>query len=248
MTEFKDHFSQHASAYATFRPLSPVKLFEYLVSLAPAKRVAWDVGTGNGQAALALANYFEKVIATDASAEQINNAPVHAKVIYKVMPAENACSILEEVDLITVAQAIHWFNFDAFYAEVKRVTAPQAVIAAWSYELASVEPSIDAVVKEYYDVTLKDYWPPERHWVDEGYATLPFPFKEISAPPFSMTDERNLSEWTGYLFTWSATQKAIKAVGPEIFKQVEKKLAGVWGDPLQKKRVSWPLALRVGYV
>ncbi len=244
---FKDHFSQHASAYAAFRPKSPDALFAHLASLAPERRLAWDVGTGNGQAAIALTAHFDRVLATDASAEQISRAVAHPQVTYQVSPAERLEAAEQKVDLITVAQALHWFNFEKFYSEVKRVASPRAVIAAWTYDLASIEPEIDQVVLHYYDSTTKRFWPPERKWVDIHYRTIPFPFEEIKAPAFAMSEDRNLQEWGGYLFTWSATQRAIKELGRGVFDDFMAKLAGVWGDPRSRKRVTWPLYLRVGF-
>jgi SAM-dependent methyltransferase len=248
MPDFKDHFSAHASAYAAFRPQSPPQLFAYLASLVSDVGCAWDVGTGNGQAALGLAPYFDRVIATDASADQIHHAPSHVKVEYVISPAEKSDIPSGIVSLTTAAQAIHWFSFDDFYREVRRVSKPNAVIAAWTYHLASINPAVDAIVAEYYDMTLKDYWPAERRYVDEKYSTIPFPFDEISAPMFLMEETRNLSDWLGYLSTWSATQRAIKALGPQVFEGVAEKLLVAWGHPESRKTVTWPLHLRVGRI
>lgn len=245
---FKDHFSGHASSYAAFRPKSPPELFAYLIGLCAVRRLAWDVGTGNGQAAIELAPHFERVMATDASAEQIKHAVNHPKIVYRVGRAEESQLAHSEVDLITVGQAFHWFDFEKFFSEVRRVAKTDAVIALWTYDLATIDPGVDALVRDYYDVRVGKYWPPERKWVDEHYRTIPFPFTELKPPSFEMVEERTLAEWCGYLSTWSATQKAIKECGPSVFSDFADELKVRWGEPDERKRVRWPLYLRVGRV
>lgn len=245
---FKDHFSQHAAAYATYRPKSPDRLFEYLASLVPAHRRAWDVGTGNGQAAVELTPWFDEVIATDASGEQIAQALPHPKVTYAVSPAERSGLESSSIDLITVAQAIHWFDFDRFYQEVRRVARPEAVLAVWTYELSIIDPAVDAVVKAYYLEGVGSYWPPERDWVKDHYEHLPFPFPEIKPPPLVMEESRSLAEWVGYLHTWSATQRALRAGKTAVWEKLVQDLTAAWGDPRKAKTVRWPLYLRVGRV
>ena len=242
---FKDHFSGHAADYARFRPQYPDELFRYLAGAAPSQQLAWDCATGNGQAAVALAGTFERVIATDASAEQIANATPHPKVEYRVAPAE--ISGIEEgtVDLLTVAQALHWFDLDRFYAETRRVLKERGVIAVWAYNLLEITPSIDAVVSHYYDDVVDAYWPPERRLV-EKFGELPFPFEEIVAPQFEMRSEWNLEHLVGYLGTWSATQRFIAANQRDPLETIEGKLRSVWGDANQLRNVAWPLTLRVG--
>jgi SAM-dependent methyltransferase len=222
-------------------------LFRYLATIAPGKQLAWDCATGNGQAAVALAEVFERVIATDASEKQIGNAKAHARVEYRVAPAEDSGIEPQTVDLITVAQALHWFDPERFYPEARRVLKPRGVVAAWAYKLAQIEPTIDAVVNHYYSEVVGAYWPAERALV-ERFEELAFPFPEIAAPPFEMTGEWNAEHLIGYLRTWSATQRFIAANQRDPLKDVEEDLRSAWGDANQRRRVVWPLTVRVARV
>ncbi len=243
---FKDHFSQQADAYAKYRPHYPRALFEYLASLPPAHDTAWDCATGNGQAALGLAPHFAAVIATDASAQQITQALPHEKIAYQVAPAERTNIPPHSVDLITVAQALHWFHFEEFYAEAKRVLEPAGVIAAWCYNLLRCVPEIDHLLDEFYFETVGPFWPPERKLLEEHYQNISFPFDEITSPDFFMTAAWNLEDLIGYLGTWSATQRFIarKKADPRIDLRVQ--LQKVWREPEELKRIIWPLYLRAG--
>jgi SAM-dependent methyltransferase len=245
MVEFKDHFSGHSAEYAKYRPGYPDALFEWLASLTPAHDLAWDVGTGSGQAALGLAHHFEAVIASDAAQAQLHNAPPHPRVTYKVMPAERSDLADASVDLTTVAQAIHWFDFDRFYAEVRRVLKPTGVIAAWTYGLNRIDPQIDVIVRRYYSEIVRSYWPPEREHVDKNYRTIPFPFPEVSAPPLSMHERWSLDDLLGYLGTWSASKLYAQARGENPTELIRAPLARVWGPEAQRV-VEWPIHLRVG--
>jgi SAM-dependent methyltransferase len=201
---FKDHFSKQAAGYAKFRPRYPQKLFDYLGSIAPTRQLAWDCGTGNGQAAVGLASVFDRVIATDASEEQIANAQSHERVEYRVVPAENSGIESETIDLIMVAQALHWFDLERFYGEAQRALKPDGILAASAYNLLHVEPAIDEVVNRYYYDVVGSFWPAERKLVEQ-FANLSFPFREIDAPIFEMTAYWNLDHLLGYLRTWSST-------------------------------------------
>ncbi len=245
---FKDHFSIQAADYAKYRPYYPPALFEYLASIAPAKKIAWDCGTGSGQAALGLAPHFELVIATDPSEKQIRNAVLHEKIKYVVAPAEETDIAPQSVDLIMVAQALHWFDHEKFYAEVRRVSQPRGIIAVSMYNLLYSEPKITAIVNEFYFDIVGPYWPPERKHIESEYRTIPFPFAEIKPPPFSLETQWNLGELLGYLNTWSATQRFISQNGFNPLEKSVDRLASVWGDPESKKRIEWPLHLRVGKV
>jgi len=244
---FKDHFSRQAADYARFRPRYPEKLFRYLATIAPGKQLAWDCATGNGQAAVALAEVFERVIATDASESQIENAETHARIEYRIAPAENSGIESNCVDLITVAQALHWFELERFDTEARRVLKPRGVVAAWAYKLAQIEPAIDAVVNHYYSDVVGAYWPPERRLV-EKFEELVFSFPEIAAPPFQMVAEWNAEHLIGYLHTWSATQRFIAANQRDPLQDVEEDLRSAWGDAGQLRSVAWPLTMRVGRV
>jgi SAM-dependent methyltransferase len=180
---FKDHFSRQAADYAKFRPSYPRELFDYLGTIAPSRQLAWDCGAGNGQAAVPLASVFDRVIATDASEKQISNAQPHERVEYHVAPAENRGVESETLDLIMVAQALHWFDLDRFYTEARRVLKPDGVLAASAYNLLHIEPVIDEVVNRYYYEVVGPFWPPERKLVEQ-FANLLFPFHEIDPPKF----------------------------------------------------------------
>ncbi len=242
---FKDHFSRQAAGYAKFRPRYPQKLFDYLRSIAPSRQVAWDCGTGNGQAAVGLASVFDRVIATDASEKQIANAESHEKVDYRVALAENSGIGSETIDLIMVAQALHWFDLDRFYAEARRVLKPGGILAASAYNLLHVEPAIDELVNRYYSEVVGPFWPPERKLVEQ-FADLPFPFHRVDAPRFEMTAQWNLDHLLGYLRTWSSTQRFIAANGNDPLEQIIDDLRAAWGDSHQTRNVTWPLVLRIG--
>lgn len=243
---FKDHFSQHADAYARFRPAYPAALFEYLAGIARAREFAWDCATGNGQAALALVPYFAQVLATDASVEQIRHAQPQARVTYAVASAESVPVPSASVDLVTVAQALHWFDFERFYDEARRVLKPNGVLAAWGYGLNAVERDVDAVVDRYYREIVGPYWPPERRYLDDRYATIPFALPEIMAPAFRMEASWDLHEFRGYLATWSAGQRFERERGRNPLELIDDALRTTWGEADRKRRVVWPVYLRVG--
>jgi SAM-dependent methyltransferase len=242
---FKDHFSKQAADYAKFRPRYPQELFDYLGSIAPNRHLAWDCGTGNGQAAVGLASVFDHVIATDASEKQIANAQSHGIVEYRVAPAENNGIGSETIDLIMVAQALHWFDLDRFYAEARRVLKPDGVLAASAYNLLHIEPAVDEVVNRYYHEVVGPFWPPERELVEQ-FANLSFPFHEIDAPKLEMAAHWNLHHLLGYLRTWSSTQRFIAAKGDDPLEQITDDLRSAWGEPEQTRSVTWPLILRIG--
>jgi SAM-dependent methyltransferase len=242
---FKDHFSKQAADYAKFRPRYPQNLFDYLGSIAPSRQFAWDCGTGNGQAAVGLASVFDRVIATDASEKQIANAQSRKPIDYRVVPAENSGIESETLDLIMVAQALHWFDLDRFYAEARRVLKPDGILAASAYNLLRVEPIIDHIVNRYYYEVVGPFWPAERKLV-ERFADLSFPFREIGPPKFEMTAQWNLDHLVGYLQTWSSTQRFIAAKGTDPLEQIIDELRTAWGDSQQTRNVTWPLVLRIG--
>jgi SAM-dependent methyltransferase len=242
---FKDHFSRQAADYAKFRPRYPREMFEYLGTVASSRKLAWDCGTGNGQAAVQLAEVFDRVIATDASEKQIANAHLDERVEYRVAPAEDSGIQSGVLDLIMVAQALHWFDLDRFYAEARRVLKPDGALAASAYNLLQIESAIDEVVNRYYFEVVGPFWPPERKLV-ENFADLPFPFHEINPPKFEMVAQWNLDHLLGYLRTWSSTQRFIAAKGRDPLEQITDDLSSAWGDRQQTRNVTWPLVVRVG--
>lgn len=248
MSGFEDHFSRLAEEYAAHRPGYPHALFEYLASLAPARELAWDCGTGNGQAAVALAALFEQVAATDASAAQIENAFAHERVRYAVEGAEETSLAAGSVDLVTVGTAVHWFDFDAFYAEVRRVTKADAVLAVWTYHLPIIEPAVDACLDRYYRETLAGYWPERIRYLEERYRTLPFPFTETEAPPCEAQAMWNLDDLLGFMSSWSATRKFAEREGRHPLYEILESLRAAWGDEEEERLARWPLYLRVGRV
>ncbi len=244
--KLKDHFSSQAGGYAKYRPVYARGLFKYLASIAPANELAWDSATGSGQAALGLAEYFDKVTATDASEKQILHAVRHEKIEYKTAPSEQTDIADNSVDLITVAQALHWFDFDAFFAESKRVLKDNGVIAAWSYNLLQISPETDVIVNRLYKEILEGCWPAERKMVEEGYKGIVFPFDKIAIPDFSMKASWTLAHVIGYLETWSAVQKYKKINGSDPVLLITAALSDAWGDPELKKEIEWPLAVKAG--
>ena len=240
---FKDHFSRQAAEYAKFRPRYPKELFRWLGSVAPSNQLAWDCATGSGQAAVELAEMFERVIATDASAKQIGNAELHPRVEYRVATAEESGLETQSVDLVTAAQALHWFDLEKFYSQARRVLKPDGIIAATAYKLATVSPSVDAVVNHYYSDVVGPYWPDERRLV-EKFEDLPFGFTEMETPAFEMMAQWSVEQLLGYLRTWSATQRFMAAEKRDPLEQVERDLRAAWGD--EERRVIWPLTVRVG--
>jgi len=245
---FKDHFSQVASAYAAHRPSYPAALVDFLATHAPARRVAWDSGCGSGQLSVLLAGPFEHVVATDASADQIARATAHPKVEYRCAPAEASELEKASVDLATAAQAAHWFDLPAYYAEVRRVVRPGGLVALISYGVVTVNAALDAIIRPFYRDVLGSYWPPERRHVDDGYRMLPFPFAELDAPPFEIGLDWRLEELVGYVGTWSAVWALERAQGPAPFATFQRDLATAWGPAAGIRSVRWPLALRVGCV
>lgn len=245
---FKDHFSGHAGAYAAARPRYPSELFAWLATQAPSTRLAWDAGTGNGQAAVALAAHFERVIATEPSAAQVDAAEPHPRVEYRVEPAEAPTLEAASVDLVTVAQAMHWFDLERFHASVKRVLSPRGVIAVWTYGLSLVDAAVDREFMHLYDDVLGAYWPPERRHVENGYAGLAFPYEAIDAPVFAMTCEWTLAQYLAYLRTWSATARYQREHGVDPVADVTSRFEAAWGGADTARTVRWPLRLRVGRV
>lgn len=242
----KDNFSTQASHYARFRPTYPPELIAHLAAAVPARGAAWDCGTGNGQVALLLAEHFESVYATDISAKQLNEAPAHPRIRYAVEPAE-ACQAPDgSFDLIVVAQAIHWFDFGRFYAEVGRLLRPGGLLAVVGYGLFHTDSTgVDAVIRRFYTAVIGKYWDPERRYVDEEYRTIPFPFREIALPEFAMAYRWTVDDLLGYLGTWSAMQHYRKAEGEDPVAGIEAELRAAWGRA-EVRAVRFPLLLRVG--
>ncbi len=243
-----DHFSSVSAAYSAFRPRYPRALFEFLTAVAPRHRIAWDCGAGTGQATVNLAEYFDRVIGTDISAEQIARAPRHEKITWLVCPAESTPLALGSVDLVTIAQALHWFDHARFNAEVRRVGAPRAVIAAWAYGAPRMDGEVGAVLRRAMFDTLGPYWPPERRHVYDEYRSIPFPFERIASPVLSLEEDWSAAQVAGYIRTWSATIKYRAAHVEDPVVAIERELGAVWGDADQPRRIAWPLIVIAGHI
>ena len=241
-----DYFSATAQAYAAFRPSYPDDLIHYLASCAPGRGLAWDCATGSGQAAVPLALWFSQVVATDASATQLAHARPHPRVAYRVAPAAASGLDAASVDLVTVAQALHWLEIDPFYAEVRRVLKPDGVLAVWCYARCRVSPEVDPVIDWFYETRVGRCWPPERAHAESGYRDLPFPFDELPTRNWDMTAQLTRSELVGYFGTWSAVAVARRSEGVDPIPEVETRLAPVWSSATERRSVTWPLTLRVG--
>ncbi len=245
---FKDYFSQQTDNYVRYRPRYQQELVEYLSSLVESHETAWDCGTGNGQIALDLVKYFAHVYASDASSGQIANAIRHERINYLVALAESTPFLSDSIDLITVAQAFHWFDADGFFTEAKRVLKPQGVLAISCYglfDLPEASEALKSALKEFYE-EIEPFWPPERQLIRDEYKTIVFPFEEIQTPAFFMTAEWEAEHLLGYLRTWSSTQKYIAERGEEEILLRFREIAKQWGSPQTCRQIYWPIHMRVG--
>ena len=245
-TRFRDHFSRDSSAYARFRPRYPAALFDWLAGLAPARRVAWDCATGNGQAATMLAAHFARVVASDASRDQVRAAERAPRIQYAVALGEASPLAGARVDLVTVAQALHWLDPRRLYAEVDRVLVPGGVFAVWCYGLLGVTPAIDAAIAHFYEDVVGPYWPPERREVETGYRNFEIPIDEAPAPRFAIEAELTLSDLVGYVRTWSAVGRYLAEKDHDPVDPLADELAPLWGDPRAARPIIWPLSVRAG--
>lgn len=237
-----------ARSYAAVRPRYPDELYAYLASLIAVRDVAWDVATGNGQAAIGLATHVPHVIATDASAAQIAAAIAHPRVEYRVARAEESELGAHTIDLITVAQAVHWFDLDAFYREVVRVARPHALLAIWSYGYFAMTPDIDDIINRFSEGKLLAYWPAASRVIRDRYRTLLFPFAEVDVPSFTMEQRFTLAELELYFRSWSAVQRYIDATGEDPVPAVIEEIAAVWGGQPTARIARFELFLRAGRI
>lgn len=242
----KDNFSTQSDNYAKYRPTFPIEFFEFLKSKLTSKINAWDCGTGNGQIAFEIAKTFEHVEATDISSAQIKNAVTADNIHYSIQAAESVNFENNFFDLIIVGQAIHWFDFEKFYSEVKRTSKNDTIICAVGYGKLKISPSIDSIINHFYTEIIGPYWDAERKYIDENYQTIPFPFKEIIPPNFEQTYLWNLDNLIGYLNTWSAVKHFISSNRYNPVNDLRNELKEVIGS--EKVRVHFPILLRMGYV
>ena len=242
----RNWFDQGGEAYARFRPTYPDGLAKFLASVSPDNRLALDVGCGNGQLALRLAENFERVIGIDPSVDQIAHAVHHERVEYRCAPAEQLPVPDRSASLIAAAQAAHWFDLPAFFEEVGRVCVPGGVLALISYGVPCLEPELNERFSHFYHKEIGPYWPPERKLVDEGYARIDFPFSEFPAPPMSIELQWNFSGLLGYLSTWSAVRRAREEGRQEILTRFSEEMEKLWGDADARRSVNWPINMRIG--
>lgn len=243
----KDNFSTKSDQYAKYRPTYPAAFFGYLNSVVPAREAAWDCGTGNGQVAAELAKTFDHVFASDISASQIENAHRAENISYSVQPAEQTNFSNQQFDLVVIAQAIHWFDFEPFYQEVRRTVKTDGVICVTGYGRIQVSEQIDLIITDFYQNIIGKYWDKERRYIDENYETIPFPFKEIPVPSFEHPLEWTFDHLIGYLNTWSAVKHFIKANGYDATDMLSGQIRALWGVDVTRT-VRFPLLLRMGYV
>lgn len=234
---FIDLFSDKSDLYAAARPQYPESLYEFLASCTSPRERAWDCGAGNGQSSISLVEYFSEVYATDASEQQIANAIQKKCIFYSVQPAEKTSFADDYFDIVTVAQALHWFNLDQFWSEVTRVLRSGGIFAAWGYDWFLISPEIDDVIKESVLDVIAPYWSPRAHLVWDGYRDVGFPFEPISVPPIPMKVSWNLPELLKYILTWSAAKQCVQQQGKEFLEILDKRLLNVWGQAEERKEI-----------
>jgi SAM-dependent methyltransferase len=239
---FKDHFSLQSEAYRRFRPEYPAPLFEWLATQVPGRGLAIDVATGNGQAAVALATHFGKILATEPSAAQLAEAAAHPHVEYRREAAESISAATGSADLLVAAQAAHWFDWPRFVREAQRVLRPGGVLAFWTYGPCLVTPALDRLVADFSRDVVGPYWPRERRHVEEGYRDLAVPLPALEAPAFEMRIRWNAAAMLGYLDTWSAVRRCRARSGRDPLDLLVRLLPAAWGEGLRE--VCWPLVVR----
>jgi SAM-dependent methyltransferase len=246
--KFSDYFSAQSEIYAKYRPTYPDSLFRFLAGCVQEHNVAWDCGTGNGQAAIMLANYFDTVVATEPSENQLLNAVAYPRVEYRCETAEINTIPDGIVDLITVANALHWFDLEKFYKEVRRVLKPNGILAVWAYSIPKIDLETDRILNAFHNETVGEFWAYPNHLVDLEYKTIPFPFATIECPSFLSSRHFLREDLLGYLNTWSAVQKYIRVYNRNPTDDLAPILADVWPDETQIREVTWNLILKVGRV
>lgn len=242
----RNWFNQGGQAYALYRPDYPEALAHFLAEASPSRILAVDVGCGTGQLTMQLAAYFDRVIGLDPSDDQVASAAAHPNVTYRTAPAEALPLDDHSVSLITAAQAAHWFDLPAFYAEARRVGVPGAVVALISYGVPLLDAEIDACYQRFYSEQIGPYWPPERGLVDSGYATIDFPFRPIEKPLLYIERDWTFAEALGYVSTWSAVRKAREAGKEELLNRFADDFAAAWGSTERRREFRWPINMRIG--
>ena len=245
----QDYFSAQSKLYARFRPKYPPALFEFLSKDLDPGDLIWDCGAGSGQATRGFDQSFQ-VLATDRSFQQLEQNVFSTNTLYVRALSESSPIASNSIALVTVAQALHWFDFESFYGEVDRVLTESGMIAVWTYSFLSASAQlgkpIDERIRDFYGNVVGPYWPPERKWVDALYRTIPFPFEEIAVPRLTIEISWSLEDLIGYISSWSAVAEYRRILGIDPVPQLEKKLEGIWGKKDEVRSMSWPIGLRVG--
>ncbi len=246
---FKDYFSGASGNYALYRPHYPAALFTYLATLTEQHEAAWDCATGTGQTAQHLSALYKTVIATDASHTQLKQAKQllaeKENISFKVAVAESTDIAPNSIDIVTVSQALHWFNLEAFPVEVDRVLKADGILAVWAYDLMNITPEIDDVVVHLYSTVLDGYWPVERKMIENGYQNVTFPFQKIQPATFKMQQQWDLSQLIGYLETWSSVRKQLATTGGALVKTEFDNISTLWGPAEKQRTITWPLVLKI---
>lgn len=248
MKASKDKFSTQSDAYKKFRPTYPDELYEVILSTVKSRNECWDCGTGNGQVAVELSKHFKKVYATDLSQNQIDNAEKRENILYAVGTAEKTGFDDNKFDLVTVAQAAHWFHIDAFNKEVRRVCKNGGIVCVWGYGLLRINDPINKLIDEFYNDIIGPYWDPERRHIENGYNSLNFDFSELDTPKnLFIRTQWTLPEFEGYLNSWSSVQnyKELKKENPVTW--MMDNLKKLWGENVQKE-VRFPIFMKMGVV
>jgi ubiquinone/menaquinone biosynthesis C-methylase UbiE len=240
-----DRFSSQADLYARYRIDYPAELYQWLLPQVPGRAAAWDCATGNGQVASVLAGHFAQVEATDISAAQLSQAPQRANIRYQTFSAEHTPFAAEGFDLITVAQAVHWFDMDAFNAEVRRVLRPGGVVAEWGYNLLTISPELDPLVRHFHDDTMRPYWDANRWHIVDEYARLPFPFAGVQTARFAVRRQWSAEWLLNYLRTWSSVANYQKQHQQDPVLQLADELTQLWGPG--EREVVFPVFARAGH-
>lgn len=243
----KDNFSERSALYSQFRPDYPTALIDFICSEVPGFSRAWDCGTGNGQLARHLSEHFIQVFATDISARQLGNAVAADNISYSVQPAEQTTFADDQFDLIAVAQAVHWFDFEKFYAEAVRTAKNNALIALIGYNRPRIDGNIDELTDDFYFSTVGPYWDAERKYVDENYKTIPFPFTEITSPEFAHELSWSAEQLLGYFSTWSAVKHYTKQNNTDPVSKIREKLLRIWPEQ-ELKTARFPIITRMGRI
>jgi SAM-dependent methyltransferase len=245
---FDDHFSGVSSAYAAFRPRYPAGLFAWMAGQVARRDLAWDCATGSGQAALGLAEHFARVLASDASVRQIEAAAPHPRIHYRIATADDSGLASSSVDLVTVAQALHWLPRDEFFGETRRVLRRDGLLAVWGYHIPLVgDPPIDALIRAFHDDIVGPYWPPGRQLVLDRFTTIEFPFHEVPVPAFEIRQPMTLTAFANYLRTQSATDYYRRRNGGrDPVPDFERRAATRWGGRERRRDVVWPMFVRAG--